>query len=101
MLNNKRLLNITVERVIGAGLNLIVAECDTVEAAEVENTGGESTEGIALDYKILVITALLLLRNTAVVSDVSITPALATIQAVVEHIVANLDIANARLLIPI
>ena len=94
MLNYERLLYITTKLIICALLDLVVAECDTVEAAEVKDTRIECAECVTLNYDILVITAVLLLGDTAVVSNVSITPSLATIQAVIEYVVADLYVTN-------
>ena len=78
--------------IVGALLNLVVAVCDAVEAAEVEDAGVECAECVTLYHYIFVVAALLLFLYTAVVCNVSVAPCLATIETVIEHVVANLYI---------
>ena len=101
MFDDEGVLLLACINIVGALLNLVVAECDTVEAAEIEDTGVECAEGVVLHYDVLVVAAVLLLADAAVVCDVCVTPCLATIEAVVEYVVAHLYVAYTRLLVPV
>ena len=101
MLNDEGILLFASINIVGALLNLVVAIGDSIEAAKVEDAGVECAESIVLHYNVTVVTTNLLLADAAVVCNVSVAPGLATIETVVEHIVAHLYVANARLLVPI
>ena len=93
MFDNEGILLLASIYIVCSLLDLVVAVCDTVEAAEIKDAGVECAEGVVLNHDIAVITALLLLSNAAVVCNVSVTPGLATIETVVEYVVAYLYVA--------
>ena len=93
MLDDEGVFLLACIYIVGALLNLVVAVCDAVEAAEVEDTGVECAECVALNHDVLVVAAVLLLADAAVVCDVCIAPCLATVETVVEHVVAHLYVA--------
>ena len=80
MFDDEGVLLLTCINIIGALLDLVVAVGDTVEATEVEDAGVECAEGVALNHDVLVVTAVLLLADAAVICNVCIAPCLATVE---------------------
>ena len=92
MLDDEGILLFARVHIVAALLYFVVAECYSVEAAEVEDAGVECAECVTLYHYVFVVAALLLFLYAAVVCNVSVAPCLATIETVIEHVVANLYI---------